>query len=40
MKLYITRHGETVENSMRIVQGHIGGSLSAKGQEQAKKNSA
>lgn len=37
MKLIITRHGETVENSKRIVQGHLGGRLSKIGKQQAKK---
>ncbi|MBM3256077.1 MAG: histidine phosphatase family protein [Candidatus Moranbacteria bacterium] len=37
MKLIITSHGETVENSKRIVQGHLGGRLSKIGKQQAKK---
>jgi len=37
MKLIIIRHGETVENKENIVQGHIHGTLSAEGKEQAKK---
>ncbi len=37
MKLILTRHGETIENKKRIIQGHLGGSLSKKGKEQARK---
>jgi len=37
MKLIITRHGETEENKNRIIQGHIDGTLSQLGLEQAKK---
>jgi len=37
MKLIITRHGETEENKNRIIQGHLDGSLSELGIEQAKK---
>ncbi len=37
MKLILTRHGETVENSKRIIQGHLPGKLSEKGIDQAKK---
>ena len=37
MKLIITRHGETLENVHNICQGHIHGSLTHKGIEQAKK---
>jgi len=37
MKLIITRHGETVENTKRIIQSHLPGHLSELGKEQAKK---
>ena len=37
MKLIITRHGETEENKLGIVQGHLPGKLSVKGINQAKK---
>ena len=37
MKLILTRHGETIENQKRIVQGHLGGHLSEKGKDQARK---
>lgn len=37
MKLTITRHGETEENIAGIMQGHLPGTLSASGIEQAKK---
>jgi len=37
MKLILTRHGETIENKKRIVQGHLDGHLSEKGKEQARK---
>ncbi len=33
----MTRHGETIENIARIVQGHLPGKLSEKGIEQARK---
>ncbi len=36
MKLIITRHGETVENTKGIMQGHIPGTLTKKGILQAK----
>lgn len=36
MKLYLIRHGETVENSRRITQGQLPGHLSASGKSQAK----
>lgn len=35
MKLYIVRHGETVENLQRILQGHMPGTLTEQGIEQA-----
>jgi len=35
MKLYIIRHGETADNAKRICQGHGGGPLSEKGEQQA-----
>ena len=37
MKLILTRHGETIENQKRIMQGHMPGHLSKRGIEQAKK---
>ena len=37
MKIVITRHGETDENIAGILQGHLYGTLSANGVEQAKK---
>lgn len=37
MKLIIVRHGETEENVKRIIQGQTHGTLSKKGQEQARK---
>lgn len=37
MKLILTRHGETIENKKRIVQGHIPGTLSKEGISQAEK---
>jgi len=36
MKLIITRHGQTEENKKGILQGHLDGTLSALGIEQAK----
>jgi broad specificity phosphatase PhoE len=36
MKLIITRHGETIENKRRIIQGHLPGRLSRLGKTQAK----
>lgn len=40
MKLYITRHGETLENKAGILQGHSEGTLSETGIMQAEKLSA
>jgi len=37
MKIILVRHGETEENIKRIVQGHLPGTLSKLGIEQAKK---
>ena len=37
MKIIITRHGETIENQEGIIQGHLPGTLSSKGLEQAEK---
>lgn len=37
MRLILTRHGQTVENKKGIVQGHLPGTLSKKGIQQAKK---
>jgi broad specificity phosphatase PhoE len=35
LKLFMVRHGETIENSKEIIQGHTLGSLSEKGKQQA-----
>jgi len=37
MRLILVRHGETIENKKRIVQGQIDGRLSRRGIRQAKK---
>ena len=37
MRLIIVRHGETRENALKIVYGHLPGELTDKGIEQAKK---
>ena len=37
MKLIITRHGETEENAQGIIQGHLPGTLSKLGIEQAER---
>jgi len=37
MKLYLVRHGETIENSKGIIQGHLPGKLSEKGIKQAQR---
>jgi probable phosphoglycerate mutase len=37
MRLILTRHGETEENLAGIIQGHLPGTLSKEGIEQAKK---
>jgi broad specificity phosphatase PhoE len=37
MRLIIVRHGETVENILGIIQGHLPGKLSSKGIKQVKK---
>lgn len=37
MRLIITRHGETEENKVGIIQGHLPGKLSVEGTDQAKK---
>jgi uncharacterized phosphatase len=37
MKLIIVRHGETEENKQKIVQGHLHGTLSKLGKEQARR---
>jgi probable phosphoglycerate mutase len=36
MKLMLVRHGETEENALGIIQGHLPGTLSKNGIEQAK----
>lgn len=33
--LFVVRHGETEENKLRILQGHMPGTLTAQGKEQA-----
>ena len=35
--LYLTRHGETVDNANKIMQGQVQGQLNAKGVEQARR---
>lgn len=37
MKIYLTRHGETLENKSGIIQGHLPGQLSTLGKEQAQR---
>ena len=37
MRLILIRHGETEENQKGILQGHLDGSLTKSGKEQAKK---
>lgn len=37
MKIILTRHGRTIENDKRILQGHMQTGLSAEGIQQAKK---
>ncbi|MBD3209598.1 histidine phosphatase family protein [Candidatus Woesearchaeota archaeon] len=37
MRLFLTRHGETVENKQGIIQGHLPGQLTDLGKEQATK---
>ncbi len=37
MKLYIVRHGETEENRLHILQGHLPGTLTKQGKEQIQK---
>ncbi|MEK6916576.1 MAG: histidine phosphatase family protein [Nanoarchaeota archaeon] len=37
MKLFLIRHGETIENQQGIFQGHMPGKLSEEGKEQAEK---
>ncbi|MBN1275794.1 histidine phosphatase family protein [Candidatus Woesearchaeota archaeon] len=37
MRLFLTRHGETVENTKGIIQGHLPGQLTERGKEQARK---
>ena len=37
IKLTLTRHGETVENQQHVLQGHLPGTLSSLGWEQAKQ---
>ncbi|MGE5393024.1 MAG: histidine phosphatase family protein, partial [Candidatus Saccharibacteria bacterium] len=36
MKLFIVRHGETIENAKKVLMGHHPGTLSAIGKKQAK----
>ena len=37
MRLILTRHGETVANVNKIIQGHLPGKLTKKGREMAEK---
>lgn len=37
MKLYIVRHGETEENRLHILQGHLPGTLTPQGIEQVRR---
>lgn len=37
MKIILTRHGETEENKLGIIQGHLPGKLSKEGIDQAKR---
>ena len=37
MRLILTRHGETIENTQGVLQGHLPGRLSEQGKEQAKR---
>lgn len=37
MKLFVIRHGETIENQAGIMQGHMHGTLTKEGLSQAKK---
>ena len=37
IELYITRHGETLENASQILQGHLPGHLSELGLQQARE---
>lgn len=37
IELYLTRHGETLENAQHILQGHMPGHLSPLGLEQARQ---
>ena len=37
MKIYLVRHGETIENVQKINQGHLQGHLSEKGKKQARE---
>jgi len=40
MRLILVRHGQTIENKNEIWQGHLEGTLSKEGEEQAKKLSS
>ena len=37
MRLLIARHGETIQNAKKIIQGHTHGQLSILGKKQVKK---
>ena len=37
MKLLLVRHGETIENARKLIQGHSGGTLSEKGKGHAEE---
>ena len=36
MRIILVRHGETDENAAGIIQGHLPGTLSVRGREQAR----
>ena len=36
MEIYLVRHGETVENNLRILQGHLPGRLTERGRQQVR----
>ena len=37
IELFLTRHGETVENRKRVLQGHLPGQLTVEGIRQAEQ---
>lgn len=40
MRIYIVRHGETVENRLHILQGHLPGTLTLQGTQQVAQSAA